>query len=82
MNETYLLESKYKKVDLDKVVEKQKELNPTQQKTLLKLLKDYEVLFQGKLGAWKGPEISIELKDGVEPFHGKAYQDNSHSHAI
>ena len=33
----------------------------------------YEILFDGTLGDWNRPPISIELKEGAKPFHGKPY---------
>jgi len=38
---------------------------------LLSLLLDYESLFDGTLGDWKRPLISVELKDGAKPYHGR-----------
>ncbi len=40
---------------------------------LLSLLLDYESLFAGTLGDWNRPPVSIELKDGAKPYHGRPY---------
>ena len=37
------------------------------------MLLKYETLFDGNLGDWNRPPISIELKEGAKPFHGKPY---------
>ena len=44
-----------------------------QKETLPKLLLEYEDLFDGTIGDWKTEPISIELKPGATPFHGKPY---------
>ena len=40
---------------------------------LLDLLMNYEDLFQGKRGNWKGDEVSIKIKPGMKPFFAKPY---------
>jgi hypothetical protein len=37
------------------------------------LLLKYESLFDGTLGDWNRLPISIELKEGVKPYHGRPY---------
>jgi hypothetical protein len=37
------------------------------------LLLRYETLFDGTLGDWNRPPISIELKEGATPCHGRPY---------
>ncbi len=37
------------------------------------MLLNYEELFDGTLGDWNRPPISIELKEGAKPFHGRLY---------
>ena len=34
----------------------------------------HELLFQGKVGKWKGPPIDIRLKPNTKPYHAKAYR--------
>jgi len=40
---------------------------------LLSLLLDCELLFDGTLGDWNRPPVSIKLKDGAKPYHGRPY---------
>jgi hypothetical protein len=40
---------------------------------LLALLLKYKELFDGMLGDWKLPPVSIELKEGTMPYHGRPY---------
>jgi hypothetical protein len=37
------------------------------------LLLKYETIFDGTLGNWNRPPISIELKEGATPYHGRLY---------
>ena len=37
------------------------------------MLQEYEDLFDGKLGLWKIKPVSIELKLGSKPYHGKVF---------
>jgi hypothetical protein len=51
---TRILDTKYKKADLQLIVRHNcKHLSTNQQKKLLQLLKKYELLFDGTLGDWK-----------------------------
>ncbi len=68
---TQILDAKYKKADLQSIVRDNcKHLSANQQKKLLKLLKKYELLFDGTLGNWKTKPVSFQLKEGVSPYHG------------
>ena len=40
---------------------------------LLKLLTDFEPLFDGTLGAWKTTPVAFELKEGAKPYHGRTF---------
>ena len=40
---------------------------------LLSLLLDFDSLFDGTLGDWNRPPVSIEMKDGAKPYHGRPY---------
>jgi hypothetical protein len=42
-------------------------------KKLLQLLTKYELLFDSTLGDWKTKLVSFQLKEGVSPYHGRAY---------
>ena len=48
-------------------------LEPSQQEKLLSLLLDYESLFDGTLGDWNRPLVSIKMKEGAKPYHGRPY---------
>ncbi len=37
------------------------------------MLLKYETLFDGTLGDWNQPPVSIELKKGATPYHGRPY---------
>jgi hypothetical protein len=39
----------------------------------MKLLKKYDLLFDGTLGDWKTKPISFQLKEGVSPYHSRAF---------
>ena len=68
-----ILDANYKKADLQAVVDSCSHLNTDERKMLLKLLTDFEPLFDGTLGAWKTAPVSFELKEGARPFHGRAF---------
>ncbi len=44
-----------------------------EQEALLKLLLQHVHLFSSTLGHWYDSQYNIELKEGVEPYHAKAY---------
>jgi hypothetical protein len=48
-----ILDSDYKKADLEEVVAKATQLSASQQQKLLKLLRKYKDIFDGTLGQWK-----------------------------
>jgi hypothetical protein len=69
-----ILDSKYEKADLPAIVrERCSHLTLYQRCQLQKLLTTYEVLFDGTLGDWKTNPVSIKLKPGATPYHGRAY---------
>jgi hypothetical protein len=71
---TRILDAKYQKADLQSIVkDKCKHLSANQQKKLLQLLTKYKSLFDGTLGDWKTKPVSFQLKEGVSPYHGRAY---------
>ncbi len=71
---TRILDANYQKADLQSVVtDKCKHLNANQQKKLLQLLTNYELLFDGTLGDWKTKPVSFQLKEGVSPYHCRAF---------
>jgi hypothetical protein len=63
-----------KKADLQSIVRDNcKHLSTDQKKKLLELLTKYELLFDGTLGDWKTKPVSFQLKEGVSPYHGRAF---------
>jgi hypothetical protein len=71
---TRILDTKYKKADLQSIFRDNcKHLSTNRQKKLLQLLKKYESLFDGTLGAWKTRLVSFQLREGVSPYHRQAF---------
>ena len=48
-------------------------LSSQQQSKLLHLLVEYEDLFDGTLGDFKMEPVRFKLKEGITPYHRKAY---------
>ena len=70
----HILDAKYEKADLQKIVtDNCSHLTSKQQTLLLKCLKKFEPLFDGTLGDWKTKPVSFELKEGEKPYHGRAF---------
>ena len=70
----HILDAKYKKADLQSVVDTNcPHLSLPDQNKLLELLTKYEDLFDGTLGDWDTEPVSFELKEGAKPYHGRAY---------
>jgi hypothetical protein len=69
-----ILDAKYQNTGLQSIIKDNcKHLSADQQKKLLQLLKKYESLFDGTLGDYKTKPISFQLKEGVSPYHGRAF---------
>ena len=68
-----ILDAKYEKADLPKIVSDYNHISTNQKQQLLRLLQKHETLFDGTLGTWKGSTYDIELKDNVKPYHARAY---------
>ena len=69
-----ILVAKYEPIDLPKVVNNNySHLTSTEKDELLDLLIKYESLFGGTLGDWKTKPVSLELKEGAIPYHGRAF---------
>ena len=68
-----MTETKYSPADLESEVRRNSHLTSEEQEKLLKLLKQYESLFDGTLGEWKTSPVHLELKEGVTPYYGKPY---------
>ena len=71
---TRILDAKYEKADLHKIVGDQcKHLPKDQQYELLELLNKYEELFDGTLGDFDTTPVSFELQPDSKPYHGRAF---------
>jgi hypothetical protein len=71
---TWILDDKYKTADLQSIIrDNYKQLSADQQKMLLQLFKKYETLIDGILGDGKTTPVSLQLREGVSPYHGQAF---------
>jgi hypothetical protein len=68
-----ILDSNYKKADLDEVVKNIPHLTAEQKNQVSSMLYKHESLFEGKLGLWDTPPITLELEEGAKPFHARAF---------
>ncbi len=69
-----ILDAKYDKADLPSIVKNNcVHLSTPHQSLLFALLLKYEEIFDGTLGDWKLPPVSIELKEGAKPYHGRPH---------
>ena len=68
-----ILDAKYEKADLHKLVEACTHLQKGDRDKLLRLLKQYEDLFDGTLGAWKTSPVDFELKPGAKPHQARPF---------
>ena len=68
-----ILDAKCEKANLVQEVNRHDDLTEDQQQKLLVLLKKCEHLFDGTLGRWKSDPYEIQLKEGVQPHHAKAF---------
>ena len=69
-----ILDAKYKKADLNKVMTKQyQQLNTKELERLLNLLWKYEELFNGTLGTWNTTPVDLELRDDAKLVCSRPY---------
>ncbi len=67
-----ILSATYKKTNLAQVTHDHcHHLSSQQQNKLLRLLVEYEDLFDGTLGDFKMDPVSFKLKEGITPYHGR-----------
>ena len=70
-----ILDANYKKAVIHAIVKDNcSHLTVSQQAMLLKVLTRFESLFDGTLGDWKTKPVSLPVKPGVTPYHGRAYR--------
>ena len=70
---TDILDAKYSKADLRKLVEEATHLNDEEKEQLYKTIKKNEDLFDGTLGTFTGEPYDIKLKENAEPFHTRPF---------
>ena len=69
-----ILDAHYEKADLKAMVgENCAHLSVPEKKKLLGLLTEFEELFDGTLGDWNCNPVSLQLKVGAQPFHGRPF---------
>ena len=68
-----ILDAKYEAADIKQEVAKCTHLNTKEKEKLETLLTKYEKLFDGTLGHWTNEEYDIEVREGAQPYHARAY---------
>ena len=68
-----IVDAKYEKAHLMKIVNKLKYLSNDKQSLILKLLRKHEEMFDGILGNCTGSEYKIELLEGTKPNHAQPF---------
>ena len=66
-------ESKYEKVNIEDVLSDQEHLNDSDKQSLRRVLERHTKLFDGNLGRYPHKKMDLELIDGAQPVHLKAY---------
>ena len=59
--------------NINDIVDNNYHLLDDQKDKLKQLLNEYEGLFDGTLGDWNTPPVSVELKTDDKPYHSKPY---------
>ena len=69
-----ILDVIYERVDIASYITKTcKHLTNRQQQQLIKLLLEYEILFDGTLGDWHTKPVGLKLRPGPKAYHGIAF---------
>ena len=69
-----ILDAQYEKADLKAVVtECCGHLTNSKQEKLLKLLTEFEDLFDGTVGDWDTEPVYLKPKEGARPYHDRPY---------
>ena len=70
---TKILDAKCEKADITAIIQENcNHLEVTKQQKLLKLLQEFEELFDGTLGEWNTSHAKLNLKPGTLPVHVRA----------
>ena len=70
-----IFDAKYEKANLRAITKEEclNHLSATEKDKLLKLLQECEELFDGTLGDWDCNQVSLQLKEGAQPYHGRPF---------
>jgi len=68
-----ILDADYSKVDIDDYVAELSYLSPSEQSELKAVLNNHPTLFKGGLGVLDIKPVHLELVDGAEPYHSRAF---------
>jgi hypothetical protein len=69
-----ILDAKYDIEDLPAIIrENRSHLTADDREKLLSVLLKFELLFDATLSVWKLAPVSFELKEGMQPYHGRPY---------
>jgi hypothetical protein len=69
-----ILDAVYEEVDIASYISKTcKHLTNRQQQQLIKLLLEYEILFNRTLGDWHTKPVGMKLKPGAKAYHGRPF---------
>jgi hypothetical protein len=70
-----ILDAKYEKANLRAITKEEclNHLSTAEKNKLLKLLQEFEKLFDGTLGDWDCNPLSLQLKEGAQPYHGRPF---------
>ncbi len=69
-----ILDANYENAGLQSIVSTNcTHLSLQDQNMSLELLTEFEEHIDGTLGDWNTEPISLELKEGTKPYHGRAY---------
>ena len=70
---TEIIDSIYVKADLEQLASNANQLNAEERAQLLRLLQDFEDLFDVNLGDWDTKPVNLELNPDSKPFNYKFY---------
>ena len=71
--DAFIMDAKYVATSPQEVADGQHHLTEIQRKNLAIALQNVSELFDGKLGRYKAEKIHLDLVDGAQPIHSKAY---------